>query len=49
MIIDKLIVDVDLNKDMYIGSLNTAGLKDILVDEEWVRKYKGCVKVERNF
>lgn len=56
VIIDKLIVDVDLNKDMYIGSLNTAGLKDILVDEEWVRKYKGLleggmwglVRLERN-
>ena len=49
-------MDVDLNKDMYIGSLNTAGLKDILVDEEWVRKYKGLleggmwglVRLERN-
>lgn len=56
VIIDKLMVDVDLNKDMYIGSLNTAGLKDILVDEEWVRKYKGLleggmwglVRLERN-
>lgn len=49
-------VDVDLNKDMYIGTLNTAGLKDILVDDEWVRKYKGLleggmwglVRLERN-
>ena len=56
VILDKLMVDVDLNKDMYIGSLNTAGLKDILVDEEWVRKYKGLleggmwglVRLERN-
>ena len=56
VIIDKLMVDVDLNKDMYIGTLNTAGLKDILVDEEWVRKYKGLleggmwglVRLERN-
>lgn len=56
VIIDKLMVDVDLNKDMYIGSLNTAGLKDILVDEERVRKYKGLleggmwglVRLERN-
>ena len=56
MIIDKLMVDVDLNKDMYIGTLNTAGLKDILVDEEWIRKYKGLleggmwglVRLERN-
>lgn len=56
VIIDKLIVDVDLNKDMYIGSLNTAGLKDILVDDEWIRKYKGLleggmwglVRLERN-
>lgn len=56
VIIDKLMVDVDLNKDMYIGSLNTAGLKDILVDEEWIRKYKGLleggmwglVRLERN-
>lgn len=56
VIIDKLMVDVDLNKDMYIGALNTAGLKDILVDEEWVRKYKGLleggmwglVRLERN-
>ncbi|MDW5299579.1 MAG: protease Lon-related BREX system protein BrxL [Sedimentibacter sp.] len=56
VIIDKLLVDVDLNKDMYIGSLNTAGLKDILVDDEWVRKYKGLleggmwglVRLERN-
>lgn len=56
VIIDKLMVDVDLNKDMYIGSLNTAGLKDIIVDEEWVRKYKGLleggmwglVRLERN-
>ena len=56
VIIDKLMVDVDLNKDMYIGSLNTAGLEDILVDEEWVRKYKGLleggmwglVRLERN-
>ena len=46
VIIDKLLVDVDLNKDMYIGSLNTAGLKDILVDDEWVRKYKDYLKVE---
>ena len=44
VIIDKLSVDVDLSKDMYIGSLNTAGLKDILVDEEWVRKYKGLIE-----
>ncbi len=44
VIIDKLLVDVDLNKDMYIGSLNTAGLKDILVDDEWVRKYKGLLE-----
>jgi ATP-dependent Lon protease len=51
-----LLVDVDLNKDMYIGTLNTAGLKDILVDDEWVRKYKGLleggmwglVRLERN-
>ena len=56
VIIDKLMVDVDLNKDMYIGTLNTAGLKDILVDEEWIRKYKGLleggmwglVRLERN-
>lgn len=56
VIIDKLMVDVDLNKDMYIGALNTAGLKDILVDEEWIRKYKGLleggmwglVRLERN-
>lgn len=56
VIIDKLLVDVDLNKDMYIGTLNTAGLKDILVDDEWVRKYKGLleggmwglVRLERN-
>lgn len=56
VIIDKLMVDVDLNKDMYIGSLNTAGLKDLLVDEEWIRKYKGLleggmwglVRLERN-
>ena len=56
VIIDKLMVDVDINKDMYIGSLNTAGLKDILVDEEWIRKYKGLleggmwglVRLERN-
>ena len=56
VIIDKLMVGVDLNKDMYIGTLNTAGLKDILVDEEWIRKYKGLleggmwglVRLERN-
>lgn len=56
VIIDKLMVDVDLNKDMYIGVLNTAGLKDILVDEEWIRKYKslleggmwGLIRLERN-
>lgn len=56
VIIDKLMVDVDLNKDMYIGTLNTAGFKDILVDEEWIRKYKGLleggmwglVRLERN-
>jgi ATP-dependent Lon protease len=56
VIIDKLMVDVDLNKDMYIGALNTAGLKDILVDEEWIRKYKGLleggmwglIRLERN-
>lgn len=56
VIIDKLMVDVDLNKDVYIGTLNTAGLKDILVDEEWIRKYKGLleggmwglVRLERN-
>lgn len=56
VIIDKLMVDVDLNKDMYIGALNTAGLKDVLVDEEWIRKYKGLleggmwglVRLERN-
>ena len=56
VIIDKLMVDVDLNKDMYIGTLNTAGLKDIPVDEEWIRKYKGLleggmwglVRLERN-
>lgn len=56
VIIDKLLVDVDLNKDMYIGTLNTAGLKDILVDDEWIRKYKGLleggmwglVRLERN-
>lgn len=56
VIIDKLLVDVDLNKDMYIGSLNTAGLKDILIDDQWVRKYKGLleggmwglVRLERN-
>lgn len=56
VIIDKLMVDVDLNKDMYIGTLNTAGLKDIQVDEEWIRKYKGLleggmwglVRLERN-
>lgn len=56
VIVDKLMVDVDLNKDMYIGTLNTAGLKDILVDEEWIRKYKGLleggmwglVRLERN-
>ncbi len=44
VIIDKLLVDVDLNKDMYIGTLNTAGLKDILVDDEWIRKYKGLLE-----
>lgn len=44
VIIDKLSVDVDLSKDLYIGSLNTAGLKDILVDEEWIRKYKGLIE-----
>lgn len=56
VIIDKLMVDVDLNKDMYIGSLNTAGLKDILIDEEWIRKYRGLleggmwglIRLERN-
>lgn len=44
VIIDKLLVDVDLNKDMYIGTLNTAGLKDILVDDEWIRSYKGLLE-----
>ena len=44
VIIDKLLVDVDLNKDMYIGTLNTAGLKDILIDDEWIRKYKGLLE-----
>lgn len=44
VIIDKLLIDVDLNKDMYIGTLNTAGLKDILVDDEWIRKYKGLLE-----
>ena len=56
VIIDKLMVDVDLNKDMYIGTLNTAGLKDILIDEEWIRRYKGLleggmwglIRLERN-
>lgn len=56
VIIDKLLVDVDLNKDMYIGTLNTAGLKDILVDDEWIRNYKGLleggmwglIRLERN-
>lgn len=56
VIIDKLMVDVDLNKDMYIGALNTAGLKDILIDEEWIRRYKGLleggmwglIRLERN-
>lgn len=44
VIIDKLLIDVDLKKDMYIGMLNTAGLKDILVDDEWIRKYKGLLE-----
>lgn len=44
VIIDKLLIDVDLKKDMYIGTLNTAGLKDILVDDEWIRKYKGLLE-----
>lgn len=44
VIIDKLLIDVDLKKDMYIGTLNTAGLKDILVDDEWIRKYKGLIE-----
>lgn len=44
VIIDKLLIEVDLNKDMYIGTLNTAGLKDILVDDEWIRKYKGLLE-----
>lgn len=44
VIIDKLLVDVDLNKDMYIGTLNTAGLKDVLVDDEWIRKHKGLLE-----
>lgn len=44
VIIDKLLVDVDLNRDMYIGTLNTAGLKDVLVDDEWIRKYKGLLE-----
>ncbi|WP_027626239.1 protease Lon-related BREX system protein BrxL [Clostridium lundense] len=44
VIIDKLSVEVDLNKDMYIGTVNTAGLKDILVDDEWIRKYQGLIE-----
>ncbi len=44
VIIDKLLIDVDLKKDMYIGMLNTAGIKDILVDDEWIRKYKGLLE-----
>lgn len=44
VIIDKLLIEVDLNKDMYIGTLNTAGLKDILVNDEWIRKYKGLLE-----
>jgi len=44
VIIDKLLIDVDLKRDMYIGTLNTAGLKDILVDDEWIRKYNGLLE-----
>ncbi|MBW9152351.1 protease Lon-related BREX system protein BrxL [Clostridium estertheticum] len=44
VIIDKLLIDVDLKRDMYIGTLNTAGLKDILVDDEWIRKYRGLLE-----
>lgn len=44
VIIDKLTVEVDLKKDMYLGMLNTSGLKDVIVDDIWIKKYKGLLE-----
>ncbi|MFW6015769.1 MAG: protease Lon-related BREX system protein BrxL [bacterium] len=44
VIIDKLSVQVDLKKDIYNGIVNTAGIKDIIVDDTLIMKHKGLIE-----
>jgi len=56
IVIDKLTVEVDLKNDIYTGFIQTAGIKDILIDDLWIREYPalidggmwGLIKLEKN-